>query len=118
MKFIVQHQRGGPTTYNIEVGQSMQLKPGEYFRLASEKMDDGCVDLRNRHGHPCKVRAVWSQQSNGYIIDPSTLVSVPFLPAELRNAEEVEEVAKVISMVPLNMNAVEGVIPAGQVANG
>jgi hypothetical protein len=118
MKFILQHAKGAPATYHIEVGQSMMLKPGEYFRLASESMVDGCIDLRNRHGHPCRVRAMWSQQANGFILDLTTLVSVPFLPAELRNAEEVEEVAKVIFMVPLDMNAVEGVIPAGQVANG
>jgi hypothetical protein len=117
MKFILPSSRGTQAVYHIEVGQSMMLKPGEYFRLASENMADQCIDLRNRHDHPCKVRAMWSQQANGFILDPSTLVTVPFMPAELRNAEEVEEVAEVISMVPLNMKAVEGVIPAGQVAN-
>jgi hypothetical protein len=116
MKLIVQNAKGQPSTHHIEVGQSILLL-GEYYRLATEATWDGCIDLRNRHGHPCKVRGVWSEASKGFVVDPSTLVHIPFLPGDLRN---VEEVAEVISVVPLNMKAVEGAFAKadGQAANG
>jgi hypothetical protein len=116
MKFIVQRQRGQPSIYVLEVGQSMELN-GKYYRLASETTWDGCIDLKNADGHPCKLPGVWSEQSKGFIVDPSRLVNVPFLPSEIRNAEEV---AEVISVVPLNVKAVEGAFTKadGQAANG